>query len=637
MTPPRRVLVLAALTVTMAVPAATLGQPLPGAPSNGDVEDAGAMGQASGHLAGVTGPVDEIVTPTSGAPTFTLAGSTFPVELAELPSHPPTEVKLVPSFGDGPTVSAAVAGASTGFVPSHRWEGPYQRDVLQLAVTVPGEAPEGLYDIEVPHVDDRARRAVSVYHEWPDEPEIVVVADPQVTDPRAVGDGMEDATGVNPFSPHTTTREDLESDNDLRALSDAMNDTWGIDLLGLNADLEERWRIYQEAIEQINERDPDLVLFSGDLNFGWGPNLWRVEYEEGWALLNGGPNTYGATYEGFRVPTVLAPGNHDAYTEAGEDGLEYWKAYYGPPAFETTFGNTSIVSVNTYDWSELDRFGLSYAVSAWGGQIRDAQLQWLRETLCQAHGGTPTPDEGAIAGVACPDLGDTSDSRVVTFAHHSPSWQQDLYNETTQGPIPYGEFAERTKGVPGAEQLFRGAVSFTTTDQAWSGEARLETRETLRELDVDAHFAGHTHRDRVARDVGNGSIVEVPQKHREGMDVTRLQLVHPDPPGDVAESLDQDRARDLLLGEAHAPGADGPGPIYVDTTTTASGTGQYFGWRNVTWHLSEGDMPDGAHGIPPLETGAPMNATQIQELAREPARWNASHADLGLFSVPTKR
>lgn len=627
-----RALALAAMMLTVTLPTMTaedvpadLTAPASLAQDGEDLEDTGLVGDASEPVADVTGPLDVIVAPTNAAPTFTLHGDTVTVELTANPAPHLDEgdtIDLVPSNGheDATPIEATVQAVSADRVASQLWEGPYERSVFAIEVTVPedpGADYPVLYDVEIPQIGEaREPRAVSVYDAWPDEPEIAVVADPQVTDPRAVGDGMAAATGVDPFAPHET--EEIEEDPDLAALNTAINRTLGVDLIEMRADLDDRWQAYQDAIQRINERDPDLVLFSGDMAFGWGPELYRLEYEEAWSLLNGEGNAYDVDYEGFEVPTVLAPGNHDAYVNVAEDGFAYWTSYFGPPAFDTTFGDVHIVSVNTYDWSEMDRQGASYAVSAWGGQVREAQFDWLEDTLCSGE-----------------------HDRTVTFAHHSPSWQQDLYNESNPPGVdddraPYGEFAEETEGIPLAEQFFRGFVAFTTTGQGWSGENRVETRDLLRACDVDAHFAGHTHRDRVARDIGNGSIVEVPQKDREGMNVTRLQLVHPRDPGEAGDrfqAIDQERARELLLGHDHADDATGPGPVYFDTTTTSSGTSQYFGWRNVTWH--DGAFPDGALGIPPFETGVPMTDERLDALANDPDRWNPDHADLGLYSVPT--
>jgi hypothetical protein len=152
---------------------------------------------------------------------------------------------------------------------------------------------------------------------------------------------------------------------------------------------------------------------------------------------------------------------------------------------------------------------------------------------------------------------------------------------------------------------------------------------------VDLHLPGHTHVDRVARDTGQGTIVETPQKDRPGLDVTKLHEVTRD---DEARVPDQDEARAKLLGHTHDENADAPGPLYLDTTTAASGTDPYFGHRGIVWHPSPDAFPEDALGVPPLETGVAMDAATLEELAREPDRWNPDRDELGLqrSNVPAR-
>lgn len=601
------VLVLAALPFTLASAAQ-------------DLEDTGAIGTAGTAIAGVTGPVDEIVAPTSGAPTFLLQGDELRVELASdaEPLYTVSQVTLVPSYGDGPEVLVHVGQG--GLEQSQVWEGPYTRDVIPLTGEIPQEAAPGLYDIEVEHVDDEARRAVQIYEAWPEEPRIVLVADTQTGDPRAMEDGFHGSTGIHPLSPHETHPDDLVLPPDPHPFNNATEQTLGIDVLNVELEPGDRWWAYRAAIHRINAMDPapDMVLFSGDLTFGQlVPGSYHAEYEEAWALLNGGTAADGTTYEGFHVPTLLSPGNHDAYAANGEDGFAFWEAYFGPRAFVTSFSNVTLAAINTYDWSELDRMGITYAVSAWGGQVREEQLTWLRTELCEATGGTVDDDHDAIAEVGCIGGGH---GRVVTFSHHSPSWIQDPWEEQYDGAYQQCP----CQGTPVLEQVGRGIVTFTTTDQDWSGDGRLELRDTLREFGVDLHAAGHTHQDRVARDIGDGTIVETPQIDREELDVRELHVVQED---GTAQEIGFEEGKQLFH--------QGTGPLYVETTTTASGTDAYWGYKPVIWHTGPHDMPADALGIPPFEMGYPMTQDLLDQIAGEPDRWNPDHAELGLFSTPT--
>jgi hypothetical protein len=301
------------------------------------------------------------------------------------------------------------------------------------------------------------------------------------------------------------------------------------------------------------------------------------------------------------------------------------RACFGPPAYRTTFANATLVSLNTYDWSKLDQGGAWYAVSAWGGQVREDQLAWLHETLGHAQDGAVVADPATPAGVGCQAA--DGDCRVLTFPHRSPSWMQDRYEEANPQGAPWDQLAEEADGVPVLEQVTRGLVPLTTTGQGWSGENRLAARDTLRDLGVDLHLPGHTHVDRVARGTGQGTIVETPQKDRPGLDVTKLHEVTRD---DEARVPDQDEARAKLLGHTHDENADAPGPLYLDTTTAASGTDPYFGHRGIVWHPSPDAFPEDALGVPPLETGVAMDEATLEELAREPDRWNPDRDELGL-------
>ncbi len=578
----------------------------------GDAEDTGAFGAATRPVAGVTGPIDEVVAPVNGAPAFHLAGQTLRVELASEPQAPIDQVRLEPSFGDGDVLEVPVEQGKPE--ASTLWEGPYERTVIPLTGQLPGEAPEGLYDVVVPDID-RAHRAVSVHEAWPETPTLVLLADTQTGDPRALRDGMQGSFGIDPLAPGEA---DPRVPPDPGPMNEALAEAFGVDVVHLDVDLGDRWGAYRAAIERVNALEPDLVLFSGDLTFGQlVPGSYHVEYEEAWALINGGTGVDGTTYEGFHAPTLVSPGNHDAYVQSGEDGFAFWEAYFGPPAYSVSFGGATFVSVNTYDWSELDRMAISFPASAWGGQIREDQLAWLRGTLCEANGGTPTEDPGEIAGVGCSGAGD---ERVITFSHHSPSWVQDTWQDAYDGLY----HACPCEGTPVAEQAARGAISYTTTGQAWSGENRLALRETLRDFDVDLHAAGHTHRDRIARDLGDGTIVETPQVEREDAGWHELHLVQPD---GEAEAIGFEQGAALMRG--------GQGPLYIETTTTASSTDEYFGYRPVAWHPGPAAFPEDARGIAPFETGFPMTEALLEALANEPSHFNARHTELGLFSTPT--
>lgn len=77
---------------------------------------------------------------------------------------------------------------------------------------------------------------------------------------------------------------------------------------------------------------------------------------------------------------------------------------------------------------------------------------------------------------------------------------------------------------------------------------------------------------------------------------------------------------------------DGEGPLFVEPTTAASGTTQYWGWRVVSLSLDRtraaGDRVD------PEAMGYPATNEFLDGRALEPDRWRETNADLGLYSTP---
>lgn len=446
---------------------------------------------------------------------------------------------------------------------------PLQVTRLRLAVAPP--CAPGLYDVHLDHASgssefserqvnavrimDPARHAALA--SGAAQPRIVVLADPQIGDPRAaIESAQEDPSRI---------RRDLHG-----MLGDGSFETKGL------------WTAVRTALEEARALDPDLVLIAGDLGFGQlVPGSYAVEYEEIWRVL--------ASAE---VPLFVAPGNHDGYVSNGQDGYAYWRAYIGPLyTLAPTVPGTSVLVLNTYDWSDLDRAGVSYGVSAWGGQVRKAQLAWATDALARLRASSP-------------------DARVVAVMHHSPSWRQD----------PWSPMAE---GVPVAEQVERGARTYASTDQGWIGRGRLELRDLLRERGVEVAFAGHTHHDRVARDDGAGGIIGTWQTDKAmpaGFDYRQLHYWTRD---DVlATGATQEELAELVRRPT--------GPFYVDTTTTMSDGSQYWGYRPVEFHY------DASGRLDLSRFGYPMTQAELDALALKPEMYNVSHASLGLFSTPLR-
>lgn len=555
-----------------------------------DPEETGATALAGGFLP--VGKANVVAYPLSSLPAFTLPTTTLRVEFHLDPFwHGRAAANLASGFGclhgvpglgpeadcaDGRLVpvgggtSLYLVGIDAAIEPSRVW--PDGRDVLAITFAhwtdemTPAVVPAGFYDLDVGYVrgGDGHRelqpRAVVVKDSFDATPRIAVVGDPQVGDPRGGQDALEDSIA------------ERDPEIFLHVAEKTMFAFPG------------SWPAFEDAIEEINAFQPDFVLVTGDVTFGQdAPGKYFAEYETAWSVL-----------QRFQVPTLLSVGNHDGYVQSGVDGFTLWERYFGPTHYAVDYGpSVHLVAINTYDWSELDRMGITYGVSAWGGQIRAAQLAWLAGDLAAFRARSP-------AGLA------------FTFAHHSPAWVQDEW-PGKRGP---------QDGVPVAEQVARGAVSYGTTDQGWSGEGRLPLRDLLRAQNVTVHFAGHTHQDRVARDDHGLGVAGTDQSDNveddEGLLTYRLR-----------DGTKVVRSQAELAAIVHDWSA---GPLYVDTTTAASDTSEYWGWRQVDL------APDGAGGFELSKFSCqtfPITQAWLDEHAREPARWNAEHAALGLYSCPT--
>lgn len=558
-----------ALLFAVALVAQVAGQPV--GPRRPSPEDTGITGEATGAAlevlgtAGAGAKIDAIVSPLASVPAIVEDGARLTVELdpARLEAVPPAQAfraRLVPSFGAAKAPAELTPRNVAARAPSEVWP---DRTVVRVTFDVPplgssGDYVEDLYDLRIRGpVRDTQPRAVQVVDAHPDDPRFVVIADPQVGDPRAMQDGAEDSYDERSPEPFLKSVERT---------------------FGHGTD---RWKAFRKVIREVNLLDPDFVLVAGDITFGQDlPGKYHAEYEDAYRLLNT-----------IRAPTYVAMGNHDGYVQSGEDGQAFWRAYFGPLHYSIDVGDgLHIASINTYDWSELDRFGVMYGVSAWGGQVRSDQLDWLRDDLTTWRADHP-------------------DGTLITFAHHDPSWVQD------EAPPPF----DRTRGIPVAEQVGRGAGTFLTTGQGWSGQHRLALRDLLAEADVAYHFAGHIHKDRIAR-YHQGHVAETAQKTDQG-DPTELRYVLRN--GTLGDGWTSARLESMVRNASH-------GPLFVDTTTAASDTEGYWGWR-----LVDLGGPQPGAGLPRL--GYPADRAFLDRHARHPGIWNASMADLGLFSHPSWR
>jgi len=223
-------------------------------------------------------------------------------------------------------------------------------DIWNINATIPSIVTSELYNITI-LVDKNSLlfsatqpRAVSVVEEFSDNFSFVHIADFHVGDPRGFAESIRETIG---------------------------------------------YKSIKRCIDEVNLLQPDFVIISGDLVFG---QLYWKEYSREY------PKCYEFIQQ-FDVPTYLCPGNHDGYWRPFEDGLEFWEKYFGPHYYSFDYDDYHFIAINSYDWSPIFRFSLSFFVVSWGGSIRDEQLQWIEN-----------------------DLKSIDSELTFMFIHHNPLW-----------------------------------------------------------------------------------------------------------------------------------------------------------------------------------------------------------------------
>lgn len=388
-----------------------------------------------------------------------------------------------------------------------------------------------------------------------------------------------------PSSPRVVTIADPQV-GDPRALLDAAKESWeegNLDPLNYtwsevigDTSPGDRWAAFQKTIQEINAQNPDFVLVSGDLTFG---AAYEYEFEDAYRLLNQ-----------IQAPTYITPGNHDGYDNPFRaDGLAKWEKFFGPLYYSVDVGNNiHITSINSYDWPNKHRL-----VTTWGGSVRDAQLNWLASDLNSWRNNHP-------------------DGLMMTFAHHDPSWEQS----------------------PGLlDNILNPA------DQQWSGENRLSLRNLINDAQVDVHFAGHSHTNRVARYIDDGSqygkLVETLHgncfRHttpREGTQNDIYNIPH----CGQADAANQQHLKNELLDERN-------GPLFIETTTVSS-EGAYWGWRAFDLDRINGSWGERG-GVDSSVMGYPMTSAALHDIGETQAvpgpgtRINQDVVDVGYYSHPS--
>lgn len=210
---------------------------------------------------------------------------------------------------------------------------------------IPETVPEHLYDIEVGYT----------WNVGPPTPGYVALSDSQPHGLQVVDEYKTDfnfcqLSDIHVFGPENPNASFFYShsqhERSARTMTPDANGSYGA-------------RYYSKTIQQVNQMNPDFVIFTGDYDFGqryftqnngaWGTTT-QYEYEMLWF--------YQETLA-LKVPVFIVIGNHDGYYEgpngAQEDWFDNWKKLYGPLYFSFDYGDAHFTMINTMDWASADR------------------------------------------------------------------------------------------------------------------------------------------------------------------------------------------------------------------------------------------------------------------------------------------
>lgn len=270
--------------------------------------------------------INEISSPTLGAPAIVKAGTAFLAEIDAGQGCLLKKATLTSSGGSG-------AGAALDFVPDPSGgESAYK-------VVVPAGLAEGLYDLHAEFSDGRSDvqyHAVKVIKDFKSDFSFTVISDIHFGDNR--GDDL--APGKN--------------------LDD----------------------IRRNVLKAACGGNAEFVLLTGDVTSM--PYDYTRDYEKAWTYFKdycAAPLfAVGGNHDGYGV-------RKDKDTFA--DGKLYWRAILGAPYYFFDYGEMRFIGVDDYDWPPKFRSANNIALmnqsrSLNTGNISPAQFDWLKGVLASA-------------------------------------------------------------------------------------------------------------------------------------------------------------------------------------------------------------------------------------------------------------
>lgn len=224
-------------------------------------------------------------------------------------------------------------------------------DIWKISANVPLSTHEELYNLSIiveidgKNYENSCPRSVSVFNEFSDTFTFAHITDLHIGDPRGFLESISETIG---------------------------------------------YKSIIRCIDEINLLHPDFVIISGDLVYGQlYPFEYSIEYKICYDMI-----------QKFDVPTFMCPGNHDGYYKFMEDGLTFWKNYFGPLNYSFDYGDYHFLAINSFDMPALFRFTISFMPLNWGGSISQKQLSWIQQ-----------------------DLNESDNDFTFMFMHHNPLWE----------------------------------------------------------------------------------------------------------------------------------------------------------------------------------------------------------------------
>lgn len=154
------------------------------------------------------------------------------------------------------------------------------------------------------------------------------------------------------------------------------------------------YTIMKQMLKELKNQQIDFVINMGDTVFGTG---YGYEYNGAWNL-----------WKDAGVCVFAVPGNHDGQASIKKrtilgitcpkrDGLDYFRANFGPCYYSFNYGGYHFLGINSMDGTPERRDGFYIVLMNWGGDLSPAQMQFISQDLA------------------------TVSSNVVPFSHHSPA------------------------------------------------------------------------------------------------------------------------------------------------------------------------------------------------------------------------